>query len=186
LSQFPSGTVLDGELVVFREGRPSLRCIQQRALLQKRTRIEHLSQSTPVTYMVFDLLYFQGQSLMASPLSTRREALQSLIGEHPLPSVLVSEPVRQHGRRLFAQVVHLGLEGVMAKRLDGPYLPGRRSRYWLKIKPRPKPPWTATSAVAHHKCRILLETFASLISGSFGNGDRSKPAQATTCSHDVV
>jgi len=136
LSQFPSGTVLDGELVVLREGRPSLRCIQQRALLQKRTSIEHLSRSTPVTYMVFDLLYFQGQSLMASPLSTRREALQSLIGEHPLPGVLLPEAVRQHGCRLFAQVVRLGLEGIMAKRKDSKYLPGRRSDLWLKIKVR--------------------------------------------------
>jgi len=165
LSQFPSGTVLDGELVVLREGRPSLRCIQQRALLQKRTRIEHLSQSTPVTYMVFDLLYFQGQSLMASPLSTRREALQSLIGEHPLPGVLLPEAVRQHGCRLFAQVVRLGLEGVMAKRLEGPYLPGRRSRYWLKIKPKDFTGHTSEAAhrgYSHHELAVLRKAMLKL------------------------
>src|SRR5437773_248796 len=52
LGALPSGTVLDGELVVFKEGKPSLRHIQQRALLQNGWRIQHLSQTTPVTYMV--------------------------------------------------------------------------------------------------------------------------------------
>src|SRR5436853_6883749 len=57
LAQLPSGTVLDGELVILQEGKPSFRQIQQRPMLQNRARIGHLSRSLPVTYMVFDLLY---------------------------------------------------------------------------------------------------------------------------------
>jgi ATP-dependent DNA ligase len=53
LNLLPSGTVLDGELVVFQDGRPSLRQVQQRALLQNRARVERLSQLTPATFMVF-------------------------------------------------------------------------------------------------------------------------------------
>jgi len=65
LSRLPSGTVLDGELVVFQNGRPSLRQVQHRAFLQNRARIERLSQLTPATFMVFDLLYLGGRPLLA-------------------------------------------------------------------------------------------------------------------------
>jgi ATP-dependent DNA ligase len=92
----------------------------------------------PVTYMVFDLLYFKAKPLLTTPLSLRREALQTLIEQVPLPGVLVPEAVRPRGCQLFAQVERLGLEGIMAKCLDSPYLPGKRSRFWLKIKPGPE------------------------------------------------
>jgi ATP-dependent DNA ligase len=139
LKRLPSGTILDGELVVLQEGRPSLRQIQRRTFLQNRARIQGLSQRTPVTYIVFDVLYLKGEPLLAAPLHLRREALKRLIQRTRLPGVLVSEAVAEHGCQLFAQVAGLGLEGIMAKRLDGPYLPGKRSRYWFKIKPRLSP-----------------------------------------------
>ena len=135
LAGLPSGTVLDGELVALHEGKPSLRHIQRRALLQNRQRIRwHSAHTAPVTYMVFDLVYLKGKPLFASPLIQRREALQRLFQQFSTPAVVATEAVREHVRKLFAQVVRLGLEGIMAKRLDGPYLPGKRSRHWLKIK----------------------------------------------------
>jgi ATP-dependent DNA ligase len=151
LARLPSGTVLDGELVVFQDDKPSLAGIQRRALLQNSSRIQYLSQSTPVSYMVFDLLFLRNKPLLAAPLSTRREALIRLCEQSVLPRVLLSEGLRRRGRELFAQIMRLGLEGMLAKRLDAPYLPGKRSRHWLKIKPVP----TATklppiSALAPH------------------------------------
>jgi ATP-dependent DNA ligase len=139
LGRLPSGTVLDGELVVLQHGKPSLRHIQERALRQNRRRIEALSRTTPVTYMAFDLLFLRNRPLMGAPLTVRREALQSLIMPAGLPGILVPEGICGPGCQLFAQVIRLGLEGLMAKRLDGPYLPGKRSRHWLKIKPQPSP-----------------------------------------------
>ncbi len=136
LGRLPSGTVLDGELVVLEEGNPSLRRVQARALLQNRQRIQFQSEMLPATYMVFDLPYLRGKPLLASWLSLRRQQLQQLIERSMLPGILMAEGVRGLGRQLFAQVVRLGLEGVMAKRLDSPYLPGKRSGYWLKIKPQ--------------------------------------------------
>jgi bifunctional non-homologous end joining protein LigD len=137
LARLPSGTVLDGELVVFRDEKPSLESIQSRALLQNSSRIQHLSRMTPASYMVFDLLILSSRPLMSAPLSQRREALLDLYETFPLPGMLVSEGLRGCGCRLFAQVMRLGLEGMMAKRLDAPYLCGKRSRVWLKIKPNP-------------------------------------------------
>jgi ATP-dependent DNA ligase len=139
LAQLPSGTVLDGELVSFEADKPSLRRIQQRALLQNRSRIQHLSRITPATYLVFDLLFLRHRPLMAAPLSIRREALLKLCEQYPLPGLLLSEGLRRCGCKLFSQVVRLELEGMMAKRLDAPYLPGKRSRHWLKIKPKHVP-----------------------------------------------
>jgi ATP-dependent DNA ligase len=129
--------VLDGELVALENGKPSLRIAQQRVLTQNRHRIAWMRQTRPVTYVVFDLPYLDGRALLVEPFSLRRAELHQLIGHSALPGVLVPEGVRTHGRELFAQVVRLGLEGIVAKRLDGPYLPGRRSGYWLKIKPTP-------------------------------------------------
>ncbi len=135
LDRLPSGTVVDGELVILENGKPMLTKVQQRAFLQDRQRIQWFSCTRPVTYVVFDLLFVKGESLTGAPFLFRREALQQLFGQWPVPGVVVPEGVRRHGRQFFAQVMRLGLEGVMAKRLDGPYLPGKRSPYWLKIKP---------------------------------------------------
>jgi len=135
LNVLPPSTVLDGELIVLHQGKPSLREVERRALLQNRARIQFLSQSMTAIYMVFDVLHLEGKSLMSAPLCQRRQTLKALLARVPLPGVLVSQAILRHGRELFALVAQLGLEGVVAKRLDGPYLPGKRSRLWLKIKP---------------------------------------------------
>jgi ATP-dependent DNA ligase len=135
LAGLPSGTVLDGELVVLHQGKPSLRHVLRRAMLQNHQHIRsHSTRAGSVTYMVFDLPYLKGKPLQVLPLSQRREALQRLFKRFPMAGVLLTEVVREHGRKLFEQVESMELEGVMAKRLDGPYLPGKRSCQWLKIK----------------------------------------------------
>jgi bifunctional non-homologous end joining protein LigD len=150
LERLPSGTVLDGELVVLQEGRPSLHEIQRRTFLQNRRRIQFLSQRTPATYMVFDVLYLKSEPLLTAPLSLRHQALQKLFERLHLQNVVLPETICQHGCQLFRHVVRFGLEGIMAKRLDGPYLPGKRSRCWLKIKPKLSPQvLMATTAMAN-------------------------------------
>src|SRR3974390_2717043 len=110
LAELPSGTVLDGELVVFQDDKPSLAAIQRRALLQNCSRIKHLSRTTPVSYMVFDVLFLKSKLLMAAPLGARRQALIDLCERFPLPRFLLSEGLHQCGRELFAQIMRLGLE----------------------------------------------------------------------------
>lgn len=139
LGQLPGGTILDGELVVLQDGKPFLTVIQHRVMLQDRRRILLSSQRMPAAYMVFDLLYLKDRPLVGEPLSIRRQALQTIIGHSPLPGVLLSQGMLTFGCSLFGQVVHLGLEGVMAKSLNGRYLPGKRCRTWLKIKPKISP-----------------------------------------------
>src|SRR5213594_424630 len=135
LRGLPNGTVLDGEIVVLKEGRPSFSQILQRSQLMDRHRIELLSQLSPVTLMVFDILYTHGRSLMSEALMDRRRRLREIVGKLSAPNVLITDCVAGNGRALFRLAMRLGLEGVMAKRKDGRYQTGKRSRMWIKIKP---------------------------------------------------
>jgi ATP-dependent DNA ligase len=132
----PDGTALDGELVSPRHGRPSLVAVQRRVLLQGGTRIQLLRRSSPVVYIVFDLLYVHGQSLMAQPLIERRCRLEEIVNDFKAAPVALSEAVLTQGRDLFAAAMKLGQEGIMAKALEGYYAAGRRTGMWKKIKPR--------------------------------------------------
>ena len=137
LRALPEGTVLDGELVVLDGGRPALAKVQQRVHLQEQHRIRFLSQKSPAVYIVFDLLYVRGRSIMSDSLANRRAMLCEMIDPLLLPGVHVTESVPAVGRAVFVAAMRTGLEGVMAKRADGQYLSGKRSRAWLKIKPGP-------------------------------------------------
>jgi DNA ligase D-like protein (predicted ligase) len=134
LKKLPSGTVLDGEIVVLEDGKPSFNRLMEREHLLDPTRIEMRSQRLPATYIVFDLLYLRGQAVMARPLVERRELLMKLVTELAASHVIHSDFILMHGKHYFEEVERRGLEGIMAKRLDSPYLPGKRSAHWLKIK----------------------------------------------------
>ena len=124
--------VLDGEIVAFNEaGRPSFSALQRRlgAGLQKARRLTSL---VPITFMAFDVLHLDGRSTLNLAYEKRRELLESLglAGEHwltPPSYVDAGEDVAKAAREQH-------LEGVVAKKLDSPYLPGKRSPCWLKVK----------------------------------------------------
>ena len=150
LRALPEGTVLDGELVVLEGGQPALVKVQQRVHLQDQHRIRFLSQKSPAVYIVFDLLYVRGRSIMSDSLANRRAMLCEMIGPLLLPGVHVTESVPAVGRAVFVAAMRTGLEGVMAKRADGQYLSGKRSRAWLKIKPGPPDSVRATSCARNY------------------------------------
>jgi bifunctional non-homologous end joining protein LigD len=87
----------------------------------------------PVTYMVFDLLLLDSNELTSLPLSVRRSALDELF--HPGPHWQLSDR-HDDGPALNDAVYEMELEGLMAKRLDSPYLPGKRTTAWRKVKRR--------------------------------------------------
>ncbi|MEA2394472.1 MAG: bifunctional non-ous end joining protein LigD [Solirubrobacteraceae bacterium] len=126
--------ILDGEVVALdADGRPSFGALQRRMHVGSESAVRRLARDTPVTYMIFDLLWLDGHSLMELPYAERRARLEELDlkeGER----WRVPEHVVGHGAELLAATAEQGLEGVIAKRLDSPYEPGRRSANWLKIK----------------------------------------------------
>jgi bifunctional non-homologous end joining protein LigD len=125
--------VLDGEIVAFdAEGRPSFGALATRMHVSSTARARRLAAITPATYVVFDLLWLDGRSLMSSPYEERRRALAGLAlrGDHwQSPDHIVGR-----GAQTLEASSRAGLEGIVAKRLDAAYEPGRRSSAWIKLK----------------------------------------------------
>ncbi len=128
------GIVFDGEIVVLKDGKPVFRLLQEREHVKSPVKIKILSQRLPATYFVFDLLYLDGKPLFERPLRERKSLLREVLPESPF--VAESAYILEKGVAFFEKVVSLGFEGVMAKELESPYLPGKRVDFWLKFKPR--------------------------------------------------
>jgi len=125
--------VLDGELVAFDEdGKPSFERLQQRIHNTDPNVVRRRMESHPVVYVIFDLLYLDGEDLTCEPYSRRRELLEGL----GLSGVSWQTPGHSvgHAKQLLAASREQGLEGVMLKRLDSVYAPGKRTGAWLKVK----------------------------------------------------
>lgn len=124
--------ILDGEVVALdAEGRPSFQQLQPRMHLRGEAAVRRQAESAPVTYMIFDLLWLDGHSLMELPYSERRTRLAEL--ELLSERWQVPEAFPGDGSALLDATRERGLEGVIGKPLDSRYLPGRRSA-WIKVK----------------------------------------------------
>ena len=127
------GAVLDGEVVALRDdGRPSFQLLQRRMGLTDPAVVQRRVGETPVDYIVFDLLHLDGGCTRDLPYADRRALLAELELEGPrwrVPRHRVGG-----GLELLEAARLQGLEGVVAKRLDSPYRPGRRSGEWLKAR----------------------------------------------------
>ncbi|NLI69984.1 MAG: hypothetical protein GX364_03830 [Firmicutes bacterium] len=128
--------LIDGEAVALEAGYPRFSRIMERDSLQHENRIKRLSRHRPCTYCIFDLLFWRGEDLTGFPLNHRQdvlnEAFGSLQGE---PTVYLNENY-EDGELLFQQVSDRNLEGIVAKDIHSPYLIGRKSSSWRKVKPR--------------------------------------------------
>jgi bifunctional non-homologous end joining protein LigD len=126
--------LLDGELVAVDDaGRPNFQRLQQRAQLRRPIDIRHAAVEHPVTFYAFDLLGFEDFDLRSLALVERKSLLKKVV---PLTGVIrLLDHFEQDGEVLYRQVQQLGLEGIVAKRADSAYKPGR-SPLWLKIRTR--------------------------------------------------
>jgi bifunctional non-homologous end joining protein LigD len=124
--------ILDGELVVLTGGKPDFYKLQSRFHLQNRPKIDWFAAKVPVTFVVFDLLYLNGESCLNVPLYRRKEMIEGIIEKSS--RMIISRPFSGSGIKMFEEVCRRDLEGIVAKRFDSPYLIGRRSENWLKIK----------------------------------------------------
>ena len=130
--------VLDGEIVALdRQGRPSFALLQQRMNVDLR-RVPQLRNSVPVTLMLFDILALTvdgtERRLMRTPYRSRRELLAAAL--HETGHVRIPPAIEGDLTTAMAHSRGRHLEGVVAKRTESVYLPGRRSGQWLKFKHR--------------------------------------------------
>ena len=139
LQQLPAASgvdqaVLDGEIVVFGAGGwPSFEALQQRMNISAPAQVRALLASVPVTYLAFDLLFLDGQPLLDQPYTERRALLEQLDlnGRHWQTPPSFTDAA---GAEVLEVSQHHGLEGVVAKRLQSRYEPGKRTSAWRKIK----------------------------------------------------
>jgi DNA ligase D-like protein (predicted ligase) len=120
LATLPNETVIDGELVALDEqGKPNFNLLQN-----------FRSAESHIMFYAFDVLVRKGEGLMRTPLSKRREILASTVKPHD--HVGISQVSNQTAKEMVAFVKSHGLEGIIAKRTDSVYEPGRRSGLWVK------------------------------------------------------
>jgi len=125
--------IVDGEIVAFDEqGRPSFERLQGRIHLASEAAVKRRMREIPVSYMAFDLLWLDGRPTTGLSYRERRALLVELALEGP--SWRTPAHREGDGVELLAATKEQGLEGIVAKRLDSLYEPGRRSGAWIKIK----------------------------------------------------
>ena len=125
LGRLPAGTMVDGELVVLQGSRADFPALLQRHQRQVAGPLDTIRQRLPIRYVVFDLLFHEGRSLLKEPLRERRARLRDLLVEMHEPLLVFSDGIVGQGRDFFARVVAQGHEGVMAKQLSQPLPAGQ-------------------------------------------------------------
>ncbi len=146
----PAGSVLDGEVIVCdTRGRPSYE------LLAARAGPKNLRRGRGPYFVGFDLLFEAGRALTGRPLHERRAKLLS--GPYTGQRLLVPEHLDADGEPFLEVVAEYGLEGIVAKRRDGPYVPGARSPDWLKYHVTPRIDVALGGVIAdEHGARVVL------------------------------
>lgn len=123
--------VLDGEIVVLRDGKPNFPDVMRRANFVVNELSGSMQISYPIEYMLFDLFYLNGQNLMNLPLTERQIHLGNIVAEKDYLHLVENF---SDGPALFKAVQSMDMEGVVAKKKGSPYIQGKKHQLWLKIK----------------------------------------------------
>jgi bifunctional non-homologous end joining protein LigD len=123
LEDIKVNAVLDGEIVVLdEEGHASFQMLQQWAKEQKGF----------ICYQVFDLLWYDGYDLTDLPLIERKRILQNILPENEY--IKYCDHILERGKDMYALSEQMGIEGIIAKKINSSYTQGVRSKSWLKLK----------------------------------------------------
>ncbi|GGH64387.1 hypothetical protein GCM10011379_16380 [Filimonas zeae] len=146
--------IIDGEVVVFNEeGMPDFDALQR-----------FNGQESGITYVVFDLLWLDGENLMEKPLTDRKAALKKLVDGKE--GFLFSESF-DDGLALYQEMLDRNLEGIVAKKRDSLYEPGARNYHWLKTPTMKRQEFVIGGWAESDKSRA----FRSLLFGAYNNGE---------------
>ncbi len=126
--------VVDGEVVAFAGDRTDFSRLQQRMHVSHRAEAARRAATTPVVFVVFDLLHLDGMDTTSLAYLDRRRLLTELV--EPSPAISVPAHREGDGQSLYDAAKERHLEGLMAKRVASRYEPGKRSPAWRKVKAR--------------------------------------------------
>jgi len=167
LKTFGINVIFDGEVVIVDDfGKSSFQLLQN---YQK-------SGKGKLAYYVFDILHLDGYDLTNLPLIKRKEILKQILPED-LKNIRFSDHIIGDGENFYKVAVERGLEGILAKRANSKYQPGKRSKDWLKIKTRNRQEAVICGFTQPKGSR---DKFGSLVLGVYDEGELIYIGQAGT------
>jgi len=126
--------ILDGEVMAFQSGKP-LHFQELQKRLHKKNLTEQIMSQIPVVYIVYDIMYFNGENLIRKPIKERKEVLSNIIfNEHIINSSYKFVTSEEEIIEMFEKSRDIGHEGLLLKDPDSHYHPGKRGKYWVKMK----------------------------------------------------
>ena len=162
----PERCVIDGEIVLIRGDRLDFEALQQR-IHPADSRVKLLARETPVSFIAFDILALGDENLMKRRFEERRQILADAIGEGT-ESVFLTPSTNDlaEAKKWFSELEGAGLDGIVAKPLDGKYEPGKRAMFKIKHER------TADCVVAGFRWHKTGGVVGSLLLGLYDDGGR--------------
>lgn len=154
--------ILDGELVVLKNGVPDFYELQRRSLLSDPFKIELASKRYPSSFVAYDCLYYGGRQITLEPLLERKDFLKKSFGAETA-KFAISRFIPENGIGLYNIADQKELEGVVAKRSDSLYFMGKRTKDWIKFKRMADEDYIVTGYI------VKKENTFSIILGKFKN-----------------
>jgi bifunctional non-homologous end joining protein LigD len=178
-------SVIDGEIAICdAEGRPDPSALARRLRAGRAERAAH-SSTTPAVLLAYDLLYLRGTALLNTPLTRRQALLRE--SAHKSANFCLPDAVERDGIAFFDAALEKGLGGMIAKRKDSRYLPGRRSPDWLLVEavrrddflvigwlpppPGGRLPFEALALATHEQGQLR---YVGQVAGGFEERDRER------------
>ncbi|MBZ9686949.1 DNA ligase [Clostridium estertheticum] len=124
--------ILDGELIVTKDGKPDFFEIQRRSLMSNTFKIQLAAAKLPASFTAFDILYYDDHAVKDLPLMQRRKLLEKNIKENN--RISISRYIEDRGIEFYELAKQNELEGIVAKRKDSKYYLDKRTKDWIKIK----------------------------------------------------
>ena len=124
--------ILDGELIVIKDGKPDFFEIQRRSLMSNTFKIQLASSRLPASFTAFDILYYKDHLVTDLPLMDRKKLLEKTIKENE--RIAISRYIEERGIEFYKLAKQNELEGIVAKRKDSKYYFDKRTKDWIKIK----------------------------------------------------
>jgi bifunctional non-homologous end joining protein LigD len=130
--QVKNRCILDGELIVIKDGKPNFFEIQRRSLTSNNFKIKLASAKYPASFTAFDILYYKDQDVTSKPLLERKKLLEQVVKENE--RLAISRYIEQHGIDFYNLAKKNDLEGIVAKLKDSKYYFNKRTKEWIKMK----------------------------------------------------
>ena len=124
--------ILDGELIVTKDGEPDFFEIQRRSLMTNTFKIQIAASKLPASFIAFDILYYDDHEVKDLPLMQRKKLLEKAVVENE--RVAISRYIEESGVEFYKLAKQNHLEGIVAKRVDSKYYIDKRTKDWIKIK----------------------------------------------------